>query len=68
MAASLTAPTSSTAPAPSLTLFFIVEAPQYQYMACYLAASIRQNMPAEVKLVGYCPSHKMDELDPAAIE
>lgn len=52
----------------SLTLFFIVEAPTYQYLACYLAASIRQCMPDDVELVGYCPAHKMDALDPAAIE
>ena len=54
--------------APTLTLFFIVEPPRYQYMACYLAASIRQHMPAEVELVGYCPRHRMAELDRAAIE
>ena len=51
-----------------LTLFFIVEAPAYQYMACYLAASIRNHFPPEVALVGYCPAHKMQDLDPAAIE
>lgn len=54
--------------ADSLTLFFIVEAPRYQYMACYLAASIRNMLPAEVELVGYCPEHKMDALDPAVVE
>lgn len=53
---------------PTLTLFFIVEPPRYQYMACYLAASIRRHMPAEVELVGYCPAHRMDEVDKAAAE
>lgn len=53
---------------PSLTLFFVVEPPSYQYLACYLAASIRQNLDAEVQLVGYCPAHRMAELDPAVTE
>lgn len=52
----------------SLTLFFIVEPPGYQYLSCYLAASIRENMPADVELVGYCPAHRMAEVDPDAIE
>ncbi|WP_299778700.1 hypothetical protein [uncultured Roseobacter sp.] len=52
----------------SLTLFFIVEPPAYQYLACYLAASIRENMPQDVKLVGYCPAHRMTEVDPNAVE
>lgn len=56
------------AKASTLTLFFIVEAPSYQYLACYLAASIRNHMPKATKLVGYCPAHKMAELDPAAVE
>lgn len=56
------------AKASTLTLFFIVEAPSYQYMACYLAASIRNHMPKATKLVGYCPAHKMAELDTAAVE
>jgi hypothetical protein len=30
---------------PSLSLIFIVEPPIYQYLACYLAASIRRAMP-----------------------
>lgn len=53
---------------PSLTLFFVVEPPNYQYLACYLAASIRQHLDADVQLVGYCPAHRMEELDPTAIE
>lgn len=52
----------------SLTLFFIVEPPAYQYLACYLAASIRENMPGDVALVGYCPAHRMGEVDPDAVE
>ena len=54
--------------ATSLTLFFIVEPPSYQYMACYLAASIRKHMPPEVQLVGYCPEQRQDEIDPDVIE
>lgn len=52
----------------TLTLFFIVEPPSYQYLACYLAASIRTHLPADVTLIGYCPAHRMDGVDPAAIE
>lgn len=53
---------------PSLTLFFIVEPPSYQYLACYLAASIRAHLPPDVQMVGYCPSERQAELDPAAVE
>ncbi len=53
---------------PTLTLFFIVEPPTYQNMACYLAASIRKHMPEDVVLVGYCPQHRMDELNPSVVE
>ncbi len=28
--------------APKLTVYFIVEPPEYQILACYLAASLRQ--------------------------
>ena len=52
----------------SLTLFFIVEPPTYQYMACYLAASVRKHMRGDVQLVGYCPEHRLDALDSAVIE
>ncbi|MEZ5777533.1 MAG: hypothetical protein R3E44_04140 [Paracoccaceae bacterium] len=51
------------APTPSLTLFFIVEPPDYQNMACYLAASIREQFGAAVQLVGYCPQHRRHEVD-----
>jgi len=54
--------------APSLTLFFVVEPPVYQYLACYLAASIRQHLDPGISLIGYCPAHRMDEVDPAAVE
>jgi hypothetical protein len=53
---------------PSLTLFFVVEPPTYQYIACYLAASIRQHLDPDIALVGYCPAQRMDALDPAVIE
>ena len=44
---------------PTITLFFIVEPPMYQYIACYLAASIRRHLDPEILLVGYCPAHRM---------
>lgn len=51
-----------------LSLFFIVEPPAYQYMACYLAASIRENFDEHPTLIGYCPKHKYSDLDPDVIE
>ncbi len=53
---------------PSLTLFFIVEPPAYQNMACYLAASIRKHMPEDVALIGYCPQNRLDDINPAVVE
>lgn len=50
---------------PGLTFFYIVEPPNYQMMACLLLASIRRHFPAEIRAVGYCPAHRMDELHPA---
>ncbi|MEM9717305.1 MAG: hypothetical protein AAF826_12390 [Pseudomonadota bacterium] len=52
----------------SLSLFFIVEPPQYQYMACYLAASLRNHLPQEVELIGYCPEQKYKDLPAHVIE
>lgn len=52
----------------SLTLFFIVEPPRYQYLACYLAASIRNHLPADVQLVGYCPEHSKSTVSSSSIE
>lgn len=45
---------------PRLTIFFIVEPPEYQVMACYLAASLREQFGDSVALVGYCPAPKLD--------
>ena len=45
---------------PSLTIYFIVEPPEYQVFACYLAASIREQFGQAVELVGYCPEHKLE--------
>jgi hypothetical protein len=45
---------------PRLTVYFIVEPPDYQVMACYLAASLRQQFGDTVALVGYCPAPKLD--------
>lgn len=50
-----------------LTFFFIVEPPKYQNMAVYLAASIRENFGQGVGMVGYCPEHRMAELDRDAV-
>lgn len=49
---------------PRLTVYFIVEPPDYQVMACYLAASLRENFGSSVALVGYCPAHKIDLVAP----
>jgi len=46
--------------APTLTVFFIVEPPEYELMACYLAASLREQFGQTVTLVGYCPAPKLD--------
>ncbi len=45
---------------PQLTVYFIVEPPDYQVMACYLAASLREQFGDTVALVGYCPAPKID--------
>lgn len=49
---------------PSLTVYFIVEPPDYQLMACYLAASLRENFGQDLHLVGYCPEQKLDTVLP----
>lgn len=45
---------------PTLTVYFIVEPPEYELMACYLAASLREQFGRTVALVGYCPTPKLD--------
>lgn len=52
---------------PRLTVYFIVEPPEYQVLACYLAASLRTQFGASVALVGYCPAHRMAELAPEVL-
>jgi hypothetical protein len=47
-----------------LTFAYIVEPPDYQYMACKLLASIRCNFGPEVAAVGYCPAHRIAGIDP----
>jgi hypothetical protein len=42
-----------------LTVYFIVEPPRYELMACYLAGSLRQQFGKAVALVGYCPDDKI---------
>jgi hypothetical protein len=54
-------------PTPQLTIFFIVEPPKYQDMGCYLAASIRCQFNEPVKLVGYCPSDSIGDMDSKAL-
>lgn len=47
-----------------LTVFFIVEPPRYELMACHLAASLREQFGDSVALVGYCPDTKIDSVSP----
>ncbi len=49
---------------PRLGIAFIVEPPVYQVMACYLAASLREQFGETVALYGYCPEHRWRDLDP----
>lgn len=53
---------------PKLTVFFIVEPPEYEVMACFLAASLREQFGDQVALVGYCPDVKMDQVSPDVME
>lgn len=50
--------------AQKLTVFFIVEPPEYEVMACFLAASLREQFGDTVALVGYCPDIKLDQISP----
>lgn len=50
-----------------LTIFFVVEPPKYQDMACFLAASIRCQFDEPIDLVGYCPADTIDDMDPKAV-
>ena len=52
---------------PNLTVFFIVEPPEYQVMACYLAASLREQFGDTVALVGYCPALSLPSVHPEVI-
>lgn len=45
-----------------LTAFFIVEPPDYELMACFLAASLREQFGEQVALIGYCPDVKLDQV------
>ena len=42
-----------------LTAYFIVEPPDYEVYACYLAASLREQFGDTIDLVGYCPDTKI---------
>ncbi len=53
---------------PRLTFVYIVEPPEYQFMACKLLASIRCQFGPDVAAIGYCPAHRMDELDPSVLK
>ena len=53
---------------PRLTIFFIVEPPEYQMMACFLAASLREQFGDHVVLIGYCPDAKLDQISSDVME
>ena len=53
---------------PTLTIFYIVEPPDYEILACYLLASIRTHFPENVRVIGYCPEHRLHEIHPAVLE
>lgn len=48
-----------------LTIFYILEPPEYEILGCFLLASIREHFAANVKAIGYCPAHRIDEIHPA---
>ena len=48
-----------------LTAFFIVEPPDYEVFACYLAASLREQFGETIDLVGYCPDIKIGTVSAA---
>jgi hypothetical protein len=50
-----------------LSIFFIVEPPKYQNMACFLAASIRCQFEEKIDLVGYCPASSIGDMDDKAL-
>lgn len=52
---------------PSLTVIYIVDIPQYQFMAVHLLASLREHFPKEVRAIGYCPEQTFDQLHPGVI-
>lgn len=56
------------ADASTLTLFFVIDQPRAQDMACFLAASIRQHMPPGITLIAYCPEHLHKTLEAANVE
>ncbi|MFT4150351.1 MAG: hypothetical protein QM656_09150 [Paracoccaceae bacterium] len=55
-------------PRAPLTFVYIVEPPDYQIYACTLLASIRKYFPADVRCIGYCPEHRMDDLHPSVFK
>ena len=59
---------ATNAPHPSLSIYFIVEPPNYQFIACYLAASLREQFGSDISLLGYCPEHRFAEINPDVIE
>ena len=52
---------------PLLTITYIVDLPEYQHMACWLLASIREYFPPDVRVIGYCPEHRLAQVDPGVI-
>lgn len=53
---------------PSLTFIYIAEPSELDIMSCVLLASIRKHFPASVKVLGYCPEHKMHQVHPAVLK
>lgn len=52
----------------AFTFFYIVEPPEYQMLGVRLAASLREAYGPDVRLIGYCPAHRMEELHPAVFK
>ena len=50
------------------TFFYIVEPPEYQMLGVRLAASLREAYGPDIRLIGYCPAHRMEDLHPAVFK
>lgn len=52
----------------SLTVYFVVDTTGYQYLASYLAASVRLHLSDDIDVIAYCPTEARRNLDPAVKE